>query len=157
MNPAARGRRCALGLATSIALLGAGCTARLADLSGPRSVTEWIPPAGADGMSEVPATFVLRNPTLGTVRVESIRLPISTEVRTDPPLPASIGPGGSLRLAVTGRFWPAEGGAVRAVLLEAAGDVPLELALDGRVRPEAPSDASAPQPIAAPAPSPATR
>ena len=82
MNPAARGRRCALGLATSIALLGAGCTARLADLSGPRSVTEWIPPAGADGMSEVPATFVLRNPTLGTVRVESIRLPISTEVRT---------------------------------------------------------------------------
>lgn len=157
MSAGARARGCALPLAATVALLGAGCTVRLADLSGPRSVTEWIPAAGADGMSEVPATFVLRNPTLGTVRVESIRLPISTEVRTDPPLPASIGPGGTLRLAVTGRFWPAEGGAVRAVRLETAGDVPLELALDGRVRPVAPSDAAAPQPIAAPAPPPAPK
>ncbi|MFM8639019.1 MAG: hypothetical protein ACKOEL_00050 [Planctomycetota bacterium] len=133
MNACARA--CAIGLATALAPLGAGCTARLADLSGPRTVTEWIPAAGPDGMSEVPATFVLRNSTLGTVRVESLRLPISTEVRTDPPLPASIGPGGTLRLVVTGRFWPADGAAVRAVRLETAGDVPLELTIDGRVKP----------------------
>jgi hypothetical protein len=67
--------------------------------------------------------------------VESLRLPISTEVRTDPPLPASIGPGGTLRLVVTGRFWPADGAAVRAVRLETAGDVPLELTIDGRLKP----------------------
>ena len=80
----------------------AGCTARLADLEGPRGVTQWItpPPQGADDAVDVPATFVLRNRSLGTVRIESLRVPIGTEVTTEPALPASIGGGRSIAVTV---------------------------------------------------------
>lgn len=128
--------------------LAAGCTARLGDLSGARSVTEWVPSSGpADRFVDVPAEFVLRNRSLGSVRVGSVRLPISTVVETDPRLPATIAPGHELRVRVTGRFRPSDGNRVRTVLLENAGDAPLELTLDGRVKPMPPSDAAAPKPV----------
>lgn len=85
----ATGAGAALAAAAGACVALGGCTARLADLEGPRGVTQWItPPAqGADDAVDVPATFVLRNPTLGTVRVESLRVPIGTEVTTEPALP----------------------------------------------------------------------
>jgi hypothetical protein len=126
----------------------AGCSARLSDLDGPRSVTAWIPAEAGDRAAELPAEFVLRNRSLGSVRVESLRVPISTVVETDPRLPATIPPGRELRVRVTGKFRPAEGNRVRTVLLETAGDAPLELSLDGRVRPMPPADSATPQPIA---------
>lgn len=125
-----------------------GCTARLADLDGARSVTAWIPAEAGDRVAQLPAEFVLRNRSFGSVRVESLRVPISTVVETDPRLPATVPPGGQLRVRVTGTFRPAEGNRVRTVLLETAGDAPLELSLDGRLRPVPPADAAAPQPIA---------
>ena len=139
-----RGARCC---ALAVACL-AGCTAHLSDLDGQRTVTEWIPAEAGDRVAELPAEFVLRNRSLGSVRVESLRVPISTVVETDPRLPATIPPGSELRVRVTGKFRPAEGNRVRTVLLETAGDAPLELSLDGRLRPMPPADSAAPQPIA---------
>lgn len=136
------------GCALAAALALSGCAAHLADLAGPRSVTAWIPAEPGDRAAELPAEFVLRNRSLGSVRVESVRLPISTVVETEPRLPATVAPGGELRVRVTGRFRPAEGNRIRVIRLETAGDAPLELAIDGRVRPVPPADAAAPQPIA---------
>ena len=147
MTEAARGRRGAGVAIVALAVLAAGCAGRLADLEGSRSVTEWIPAAATGASAEVPVTFVLRNRSLGGVRVESVRVPISTVVECEPRLPATVPAGGELRVMVTGRFWPAEGNRARAVQLECAGQPPLELTIDGRVRPVAPSDAAPPQAI----------
>ena len=141
----------ALPLAAAVAACAAlaGCTARLADLEGPRGVTQWItPPAGGrDDAVDVPATFVLRNRSMGTVRVESLRVPIGTEVATEPPLPASIGGGTSIAVTVLARFRPSEGDQVRSIKLETSGQPPLELMVDGRFQPAGPRDAGEPQPI----------
>lgn len=153
----ARGSRSAVGralLALGAVLAASGCAGKLSDLEGPRGTTEWITAeAGpADGVVEVPAMFVLRNRGLGSVRVESLRVPVSTEVSTDPALPASIGGGKSLTIAVIAKFRASEGDAIRTVRLETAGDAPVELMVDARFKPAAPADDSAPQPIAAPQP-----
>lgn len=148
MTAHARGWWRAGGAVAASAVLAAGCAGRLADLDGPRSATEWIPAAAPGASAEVPVTFVLRNRSLGGIRVESVRLPISTVVETEPRLPATVPAGGELRVTVLGRFWPAEGNRVRTVQLECAGQPPVELAIDGRVRPVAPSDAALPQAIA---------
>lgn len=139
---------CLAASAAACAALG-GCTARLADLEGSRGVTEWITPpaAGAGDEVEVPATFVLRNRALGTVRVESLRVPIGTEVATEPALPASIGGGKSIAVTVLARFRASEGDQVRSVKLETSGQPPLELTVDGRFQPAGPRDAGEPQPI----------
>lgn len=136
--------------ALALAACAGGCAGKLSDLEGPRGATEWVTaaPGAGDGPIEVPAVFVLRNRGLGAVRVESLRVPISTEVSTDPPLPASIGGGKSITVAVVAKFRPSEGDAVRTVRLETAGDVPLELMVDGRFKPAAPADTAPPQPIA---------
>jgi len=141
-------------LALGAVVVAGGCAGKLSDLEGPRGTTEWITagPGPADGVVEVPATFVLRNRGLGAVRVESLRVPVSTEVSTEPPLPASIGGGKSLTVAVIAKFRASEGDAIRTVRLETAGDAPVELMIDGRFKPAAPADAAAPQPIAAPQP-----
>jgi hypothetical protein len=152
-----RAARLARSRATAVAtaaLAGAcvalvGCTARLADLEGPRGVTQWItpPPQGADDAVDVPATFVLRNRSLGTVRIESLRVPIGTEVTTEPALPASIGGGRSIAVTVLARFRASEGDQVRSVKLETTGQPPLELMVDGRFQPAGPRDAGEPQAI----------
>lgn len=144
--------------AAAVPLLAAGCAGRLADLAGPRSVTEWVTPeaVGGDAVAEVPASFVLRNSSFGPVRVESAAAPVSTEVRTEPPLPATVGAGRSLRVSVTARFRASEGDAVRRVRLEAAGQAPLELSVEARIKPVPPSDSSGPSAVGEPvAPAPA--
>ena len=136
--------------ACSLAACAGGCAGKLSDLEGPRGVTEWITPGTGEAGAEVqvPAAFVLRNRTIGTVRVESVRVPISTEVTTEPPLPASVGPGKSLAIGVIAKFRAADGDAIRTVRLETAGQPPIELTVDGRFKPAAPADAAPPQPIA---------
>jgi hypothetical protein len=152
-------RRSRSAVARALLALGAvvsagGCAGKLSDLEGPRGTTEWITagPGPADGVVEVPATFILRNRGLGAVRVESLRVPVSTEVSTDPALPASIGGGKSLTVAVIAKFRASEGDAIRTIRLESAGEAPVELMVDGRFKPAAPADDAAPQPIAAPQP-----
>lgn len=154
--------RAAVAVAAALPLLAAGCTGRLADLAGPRSATQWVTPeaVGGDAVADVPASFVLRNASLGPVRVESAAVPVSTEVRTEPPLPATVGAGKSLRVSVTARFRAAEGDAVRRVRLETAGQPPLELSVEARIKPVPPSDSSGPSAVggagaAAAAPAPA--
>jgi hypothetical protein len=73
-------------------------------------------------------------------------------VSTDPALPASIGGGKSLTVAVIAKFRASEGDAIRTIRLESAGEAPVELMVDGRFKPAAPADDAAPQPIAAPQP-----
>ncbi len=145
----ATGAGATLAAAAGACVALAGCAARLADLEGPRGVTQWITPSarGADDAVDVPATFVLRNRALGTVRVESLRVPIGTEVTTEPPLPASIGGGRSISVTVLARFRASEGDQVRSVMLETSGQPPLELTVDGRFQPAGPRDAGDPQPI----------
>lgn len=139
----------AAAAACAFALGSAGCAGRLADLDGTRRITAWISPDGGPGeaVAEVTGTFSLRNRSPGTVRVESVRLPVSTEVVTDPPLPASIPGGRTLQVKATCRFRAADGDAVRTLFLETAGQRPLELAVDGRIKPVPPSDAAAPAPV----------
>ena len=143
--------RRAAATACVLACMAGGCAGRLVDLQGPRGVTEWI--AGEAGPGErtvdVPATFVLRNKGLGAVRVESVRAPVSTEVRTVPPLPATIGGGRTLEVAVVARLRQSDGDAIRVVKLETAGQPPLELTVDGRFKPAAPTDAKDPEPVSA--------
>lgn len=134
--------------AIAIVALGAGgCTSRMAQLEGARGHTEWIS-GGDGGTAEVPSVFVLRNRTLGWVKVESMRTEAGTECGTVPPLPASIAPGKQMEVAVIARFPRASGDAVRTVTLESKGDEPLVLRVDGRFQPAAPVDAKPPQPIA---------
>jgi hypothetical protein len=144
--------RAAAFAAAACQLLAAGCAGRLADLAGPRGVTEWVTPeaVGGDAVAEVPAAFVLRNSSLGAVRVESAAVPVSTEVRTDPPLPATVGAGKSLRVTVTARFRASDGDAVRRVRLETAGQPPLELSVEARIKPVPPSDSSGPAAVGSP-------
>lgn len=143
------GAGAALAAAAGACVALSGCSARLADLEGPRGVTQWItPPAqGTDDAVDVPATFVLRNRAFGSVRVESLRVPIGTEVVTEPPLPADVGGGRSIVVTVLARFRASEGDQVRSVKLETAGQPPLELMVDGRFQPAGPRDAGEPQPI----------
>lgn len=135
--------------ATACALLLGGCAGKLTDLAGPRGATEWI--AGEAGPGErtvdVPVTFLLRNKGLGGVRVESVRAPVSTEVRTVPPLPATIGGGRTLEVVVIARLRQSEGDAIRVVKLETTGQAPLELMVDGRFKPASPTDAKDPEPV----------
>lgn len=120
-------------------------------LQGDRDTTSWIQETSPDPV-RVPAVFTLRNPTLGSVRVESVRVPIGTEVTTQPPLPAAIGPGGRLIVAVVARFRAAEGDGVRRVLLQAAGQPDLALAVEVRFPPSPPADSAAPQPVSGASP-----
>ena len=124
----------------------AGCTSHLAHLAGSRGHTEWITGAGGPTV-EVPSVFVLSNRTWGTVHVGSLRTSVSTECSTVPPLPASIGPGKSIEVAVIAKFRPQAGDSVCTVQLETAGEPPLVLTIDGRFQPSSPVDAGAPEPI----------
>lgn len=139
------GARC-----TAVALLfaAAGCTARMAELEGERGHTEWI--SGNAGPSvDVPTIFTLRNRTWGTVRVESLRAPVGAEVSTVPPLPASIGPGKTMEVAVIGRFRREAGDSHLRILLESSGEEPLPLTVEARFQPTAPAGGPvAPQEIA---------
>jgi hypothetical protein len=143
-----RGARAALAIAAaaSVALL-AGCTATMAELSGERTSTAWVTPAAEGGPVEVPATFRFRNRSLGSVRIESARLAIGTVIETVPPLPATVGPGGTLEVRVTGSFDPEDGDARRSVRLETAGMPPLEMVLEARFVPAAPAPVQPPAAI----------
>ena len=141
-----------IAVVTMISWVMAGCTSHLAQLEGPRGHTQWI--TGAAGPTvEVPSVFVLTNRTWGTVHVGSLRTSVSTECSTVPPLPASIGPGKSIEVAVIAKFRPQAGDSVCTVQLETAGEPPLVLTIDGRFQPNSPVDAGTPQPIAPAAPS----
>jgi len=136
---------------TTVSFIAAGCTSHLAQLEGARGHTEWI--TGSDGPTvEVPSVFVLSNRTWGTVHVGSLRTSVSTECSTVPPLPASIGPGKSIEVAVIAKFRPQAGDSVCTVHLETAGEEPLVLTIDGRFQPASPADAGTPQSIAPVAP-----
>lgn len=128
-------------------MLLAGCTATMADLAGDRASTAWVTPPAEPGPVEVPATFRFRNRSLGSVRVESARLAIGTVIETVPPLPATVGPGGSLEVRVTGSFDPADGDARRTVQLETAGMPSLEMVLEARFVPAAPAQVRPPAAI----------
>lgn len=140
--------RRALGAAIASVMLIAGCTATLADLSGERTSTSWVTPPAEAGPVDVPATFRFRNRSLGSVRIESARLAIGTVVETVPPLPATVGPGGTLEVRVTGSFDPMDGDARRTVRLETAGMPSLEMVLEARFVPAAPSQVKPPAAIA---------
>lgn len=136
----------ALLLATALP----GCTTPMDRLQGDRGLVSWLSaPASRADMVRVPAVFMLRNPTLGSVSIESVRVPIGTEVNTEPPLPARIAPGGTLLVTVVAAFRPEEGDRVRRVLLQSAGQPDLVLTVDGRFQPAPPVDAAPPQPVSA--------
>lgn len=145
----ARGARRALAIAAvaSVATL-AGCTATMEDLSGERTSTAWVTPPAEVGPVEVSATFRFRNRSLGSVRIESARLAIGTVIETVPPLPATVGPGGTLEVRVTGSFDPEDGDARRTVRLETAGMPALEMVLEARFVPAAPTAVQPPAAIA---------
>ena len=134
------------GMATAAA--AAGCTATMAELSGERSAVSWVTPPAEPGPVEVPAAFRFRNRSLGSVRIESARLVIGTVIETVPPLPATIGPGGTLDVRVIGSFDPADGDARRTVTLETAGMPSLEMVLEARFVPAAPAQVRPPAAIA---------
>ena len=140
--------RRALGAAITPVMLLAGCTATMADLSGERTSTSWVTPPAEAGPVDVPATFRFRNRSLGSVRIESARLAIGTVIETVPPLPATVGPGGTLEVQVTGSFDPMDGDARRTVRLETAGMPSLEMVLEARFVPAAPSQVKPPAAIA---------
>lgn len=130
------------------ALAVPGCATPMEGLRGDRGLTSWISaPASRPEAVRVPAVFTLRNPTLGSVRIESVRVPIGTEVTTEPPLPARVAPGGTLLVTVVATFRPEEGDRVRRVQLQCAGQPDLVLTVDGRFQPAPPVDSSAPQPV----------
>lgn len=130
----------------AVACACAGCATPMDRLQGDRDLTTLISGAAPDP-ARVPGIFTLRNPTLGSVRVESVRVPIGTEVTTEPALPASIGPGGILVVAVTASFRAAEGDGVRRIQLQSAGQPDVVLAVRGRFEPRPPADASPPEPV----------
>jgi hypothetical protein len=138
---------CVVG-ACAAGLVLAGCTATMADLAGERTSTSWVTPPAEAGPVEVPATFRFRNRSLGSVRIESARLAIGTVIETVPPLPATVGPGGTLEVRVTGSFDPSDGDARRTVRLETAGMPSLEMVLEARFVPAAPSQVKPPAAIA---------
>ncbi|MFM8816268.1 MAG: hypothetical protein ACKOHI_00045 [Phycisphaerales bacterium] len=137
-----------MGAAIASVMLFAGCTATMADLSGERTSTSWVTPPAEAGPVDVPATFRFGNRSLGAVRIESARLAIGTVVETVPPLPATVGPGGTLEVRVTGSFDPMDGDARRTVRLETAGMPSLEMVLEARFVPAAPSQVKPPAAIA---------
>lgn len=141
-----RGARVAAAGVLALAL--AGCTATMADLAGERTSTSWVTPPAEPGPVEVPATFRFRNRSLGSVRIESARLAIGTVIETVPPLPATVGPGGTLEVRVTGSFDPSDGDARRTVRLETAGMPSLDMVLEARFVPAAPSQVKPPAAIA---------
>ena len=145
----ARGAREALGIAAvaSVAAI-AGCTATMAELSGERTATSWVTSSPEPGPVEVPATFRFRNRSLGSVRIESARLAIGTVIETVPSLPATVGPGGTLAVRMTGSFDPADGDARRTVTLETAGMPSLEMVLEARFVPAGPAQVRPPAAIA---------
>jgi len=120
----------------------------MAELAGERTSTSWVTPPAEAGPVEVPATFRFRNRSLGSVRIESARLAIGTVIETVPPLPATVGPGGTFEVRVTGSFDPMDGDARRTVRLETAGMPPLEMVLEARFVPAAPSQVRPPAAIA---------
>jgi hypothetical protein len=100
----------------------------MASLEGERSVgIAFTPVQGAQAPVEVPAVFTLRNGTWGGIRIESVRAPVGTEVSTIPPLPATIKGGSTIEVAVITHFRPGTAGGSRRILLECAGQPPLEL------------------------------
>ncbi len=141
-------RVAAAGVAAAGVLALAGCTATMADLAGERTSTAWVTPPAEPGPVEVPATFRFRNRSLGSVQIESARLAIGTVIETVPPLPATVGPGGTLEVRVTGSFDPSDGDARRTVRLETAGMPSLEMVLEARFVPAAPSQVKPPAAIA---------
>jgi hypothetical protein len=148
----AAGRWTFAAVAAASALAG-GCAGQLKELRGDRVHEAWLSPdAAVAGQAEVPATFLLRNPGLGTVLVESIRTDIGTEVSTEPPLPAKLGTGKSLEVNVIARFRAADGDASRRVLLETRGQESLGLSVGARWAPKPPSDVVSPEslPVAGP-------
>jgi len=119
----------------------------MAELSGERTAVSWVTPPAEAGPVEVPATFRFRNRSLGSVRIESARLAIGTVIETVPPLPATVGPGGTLEVRVTGSFDPEDGDARRSVTLETAGMPSLEMVLEARFVPAAPASVQPPAAI----------
>jgi hypothetical protein len=111
----------------------------LKDLDGPHVLAVQVQtaapsaPAAPGSVVEYPATFNLRNGSWGNVRVESLRVPISTVVETTPELPATIKPGGTLQVKVISKIRPGVPMAKRVISLETKGQEPLQLV----VQPEA--------------------
>lgn len=123
-----------LALGCMVAAGACGCTATLDDLQGDRTAVLKIGgPDGAagtpasGGVTEYPVTFDLRNSSWGKVRVESVRVPISTVVMAQPELPVSLKPGETLRLTVVTKVLPNTPVKARTVLLETKGQEPLKL------------------------------
>lgn len=137
-------RGCVSAACTAIACgaLLAACSSPMAAFEGERAVgADFRPGSDASAPVEVPAVFTLRNPTWGDIRVESVRAPVGTEVRTVPPLPATVKGGGRIEVAVIARFRPGGTGGTRRILLECAGQPPLELVVaSGTERPAPPVD-----------------
>jgi hypothetical protein len=118
-------------VAVACASLLAACASPMSALAGERAVGVNFTGAPAGGGAaepvRVPAVFTLHNKTWGGIRIESVRAPVGTEVSTIPPLPATIPGGGRLEVAVIASFRPGGAGGVRRILLECAGQPPLEL------------------------------
>lgn len=128
---------CVAGLGCVLAAGLAGCAATTKDLAGDRmAVIQPLPqgtPAGT--VRDVPTNFMLRNNGLAPVKVESMRVPIGTTVLTDPALPATIRPNGTLVVTVISKVRAGDAMQPRTVLLETKGQPPIELT----VRPAVPT------------------
>lgn len=110
-----------------------GCTATLGDLQGDRTATVRL----ASPVQECPATFELRNKSWAPILVESARVPIGTVITTEPPLPTTVKPGGTLLVTVVAKLRARAGAgagaraaseaASQTYLLETRGAAPLAL------------------------------
>lgn len=116
-----------------------GCTGALKDLDGTHlavvQVQAATPPASTPPgtVVEYPTIFNLRNSSWGNVRVESVRVPISTVVETTPELPATIKPGGTLVVKVISKIRQGVPMAKRTIALETKGQEPLKLVVQPEV------------------------
>ncbi len=122
-----------VGAVALACMANAGCAGKLADLQGARSTTVHVPTetlAGegtANPATGVSASFSLKNAAWGAVLVESLRVPVSTTVTTQPELPATIKPGGELQVTVYSKFKPGRPAGARTISLETKGQPPLAL------------------------------
>ncbi|MBL9140508.1 MAG: hypothetical protein JNK53_01460 [Phycisphaerae bacterium] len=109
-----------------------GCTARLSDLQGSRTDTAALA-AGDSGVQEVPSVFRLQNTSWAPIRVESARVPIGTRIATEPTLPTTVKPGGTLEVTVVSKLRASEPPTARRILLETKGTEPLVLLVTPKV------------------------
>jgi hypothetical protein len=122
-----------MGAAALACMASAGCAGKLTDLQGSRSATVQVPAAiaaSADSghsVADISASFSLKNSAWGAVLVESLRVPVSTAVTTQPELPATLKPGAELHVTVHSKFKPGQPASARTISLETKGQPPLIL------------------------------